>query len=63
MPNPLAGLPKELTKPTTGGAFKMVLNGVMSAVGMYYLAVGKKESDVDKMLLGAGLILAALFLF
>jgi hypothetical protein len=35
----------------------------LSTAGFYYLGSGKKQQDVQKMILGAALILAALVLF
>lgn len=48
---------------TQSGFIKFGVSGILSLLGMYYLAIGKKESDVQKMLLGAGLSLVALFMF
>ena len=43
--------------------WKFGASGVMGLLGMYYLSAGKKQSDVGKMMLGAGLTLASFFLF
>ena len=43
--------------------FKFGASGIAGLLGMYYLAAGKKQSDIGKMLLGAGLTLASFFLF
>ena len=43
--------------------WKFGLSCVVGLLGMYYLAAGKKQSDLGKMLLGAGLTLASFFLF
>lgn len=48
---------------TQSGLVKFGVSGILSVLGMYYLAVGKKESDLQKMLLGAAISLVALFLF
>lgn len=45
------------------GLAKMVVSGIMGLLGMYYLAAGKKESDVQKMLIGAGLCVASCLFF
>ena len=36
---------------------------VLSIIGMYYLAMGKKNQSLNSMLLGGALILFSLFLF
>ena len=43
--------------------WKFGASGIMGLLGMYYLGAGKKQSDVGKMILGAGLTLASFFLF
>lgn len=48
---------------TNGAILKFGASAVLSVLGMYYLATGKKEGDVEKMLLGAALSIAAFFFF
>ena len=43
--------------------WKFGVSGICGLLGMYYLAAGKKQSDVNKMLIGAGLTIASFFLF
>jgi hypothetical protein len=43
--------------------WKIGISTIIGLLGMYYLAAGKKQNDVGKMILGAGLTLASLFLF
>jgi hypothetical protein len=42
---------------------KNVVSLVLSLLGMYYLALGKKEGDGGKMVKGAAMLLASLFIF
>lgn len=42
---------------------KFGVSSVLGLAGMLYLGMGKKEKDVGKMLLGAGLTIASMFLF
>lgn len=42
---------------------KTSLSIVLMTAGMYYLATGRKEADLNRMLLGAGLSLASLFCY
>ncbi len=35
----------------------------LSTVGIYYLGSGRKNQDLQRMIIGAALILGALFLF
>jgi hypothetical protein len=57
--------PQALVASATSGSgmFKMLVSGIMGLLGMYYLAMGKKESDVNKMLIGGALTLASFLLF
>ena len=48
---------------SSGTLWKFGVSSVVGLLGMYYLAAGKKQMDVGKMLLGAGLTLASFFLF
>jgi hypothetical protein len=48
---------------THAGIFKFGVSGIMGLLGAYYLATGKRESDVQKMLIGGALTLAAMFFF
>jgi len=50
-------------KLTSGFMFKALVTTVVSVVGMYYLASGKKNQDFEKMVIGAVLIIAAMFFF
>jgi hypothetical protein len=43
--------------------WKFGVSSIVGLLGMYYLAAGKKQKDVGKMVLGAGLTLASFFLF
>ncbi|MBI3289391.1 MAG: hypothetical protein HYZ74_07730 [Elusimicrobia bacterium] len=42
---------------------KMTLSTVLMACGMYYLASGRKEADVSRMITGAILTLLSIFVF
>jgi len=48
---------------TPKAASRLFFGFALSTAGMYYLGAGKKHQDVRKMVLGAALVLAALFLF
>ena len=48
---------------SSGTLWKFGVSSIVGLLGMYYLAAGKKQMDVGKMLLGAGLTLASFFLF
>ena len=48
---------------TQGGLFKFGVSGILGLLGMYYLATGKREADVNKMLIGGALTVASFFLF
>ena len=73
--NSLPTLEQNLSTTTEQGAFptiapasnsavwKFGVSAVAGLLGMYYLATGKKQGDLGKMLLGAGLALASFFLF
>jgi hypothetical protein len=50
-------------QPSGAGAAKFIASGVAGVLGMYFLAVGKREADVQKMVLGAAFSLGSLFLF
>jgi hypothetical protein len=54
-------LPTVTAKPSTYA--KWGASGVCSLIGMAYLVIGKKQNDVRKMIIGAALTLASLFLF
>lgn len=43
--------------------WKFGISSVVGLLGMFYLAAGKKQNDVGKMIIGAGLTLASFFLF
>ncbi len=43
--------------------WKFGVSSIVGLLGMYYLAIGKKQSDFGKMLIGAGLTLASFFMF
>ena len=45
------------------GYWKFGISSVVGLLGMFYLSAGKKQNDVGKMILGAGLTLASFFLF
>lgn len=57
--------PGQLPTVTTssGTLWKFGASSIVGLLGMYYLAAGKKQMDVTKMLIGAGLTLASFFLF
>lgn len=59
--------PAEEAKPffklTPGLALKTVASVVLTTMGMYYLAQGKKYQDINKMILGAALILGGVFVY
>jgi len=57
-----AGLPA-ISAPSPLTYAKFGLSGLMGLLGMYYLAAGKKQHDVEKMLIGAALTLGSFFLF
>jgi len=56
------GLPT-ITPASSSTVWKFGVSAIVGLLGMYYLAAGKKQNDVGKMLLGAGLTLASFFLF
>ncbi|MDE2142185.1 MAG: hypothetical protein KGJ84_07230 [Elusimicrobia bacterium] len=56
------GLPT-ITPSSRFTVLKFGASGIMGLLGMYYLAAGKKQNDVNKMLIGAGLTLASFFIF
>ncbi|MFI5346518.1 MAG: hypothetical protein ACHQ51_09115 [Elusimicrobiota bacterium] len=57
------GTPLSLGHDTGSTLWKFGLSSILGLLGMYYLASGKKQNDVQKMLIGAGLTLASFFLF
>ena len=63
LPSLLDSLPASVKEQTPMFGAKMVVNLLMTAVGLYYLAIGKKEADVKKMAIGCALMLGAMFLF
>lgn len=62
LPKP-AGAVFPVFQATPRVAGKLFFGFGLSTAGLYYLGAGKKHQDVQKMILGAVLILAALFLF
>jgi hypothetical protein len=50
-------------KITPGFVVKNIISLVLSLLGMYYLAIGKKEQDANTMIKGAVMLLASLFIF
>ena len=50
-------------KVTAGGMTKFAVSGIAGILGMYYLASGKRENDVQKMLIGAALTIGSMFIF
>jgi len=62
VPDPYGAIPESIKNPSAGSGVKMVLNALMTGAGMYYLAIGKKEGSFQRMVIGAALIIAALFL-
>lgn len=42
---------------------KMALSTVLMATGMFYLATGRRDAEMSRMLTGAALTLASVFLF
>jgi len=42
---------------------KMALSTMLMAVGMYYLASGRKQAELSRMLTGAALAVASVFVF
>lgn len=44
-------------------AAKIALAFLLSTAGVYYVGSGRKEQSLQKMILGAVLVLAALFFF
>ena len=57
------GLVKDIANPTPAFAGKTIIGLVLSGVGMYYLAIGKKEGDAQKMVIGAALLIGSMFIF
>lgn len=57
----MGNLPTVSASPAT--IWKIGISTIAGLLGMYYLAAGKKQNDVGKMILGAGLTLASLFMF
>jgi hypothetical protein len=54
-------LPTVTASPLTYAKFGV--SALAGLLGMYYLGAGKKQADLGKMILGAGLTLASFFLF
>ena len=50
-------------KMTPNVVFKTLASTVVATIGYFYLTTARKQGDVGKMLAGAILILASLFLF
>jgi hypothetical protein len=48
---------------THSGVFKFGVSSIAGLLGMYYLASGKKNNDVQKMLIGAALTLGSMFMY
>jgi hypothetical protein len=48
---------------TPASYIKFGASAVAGLLGMYYLASGKKQNDVQKMVIGAALTLASFFIF
>ena len=46
-----------------GLAVKTVASFALASVGIFYLGLGKKNGDLQKLLLGAALVLAGTFVF
>ena len=42
---------------------KMALSTMLMAVGMYYLVAGRRDADMSRMITGAVLTLASIFIF
>lgn len=59
---PAAG-PKPWITLTPGIAGKAALSVMLMATGMFYLATGRKEAEVGRMITGAFLTLASVFIF
>ena len=47
---------------TKSGLTKFGVSSLVGVLGMYYLARGKKESDLQKMLIGAALTIGSMFI-
>lgn len=58
-----AGTVTPVLQATPKAAGRLFFGFALSTAGMYYLGSGKKQQDVQKMILGACLVMAALFLF
>ena len=43
--------------------WKFGVSSIVGLLGMYYLASGKKNNDVQKMLIGAALTLGSMFMY
>ena len=52
-----------ITPASNSTIWKFGVSSIIGLLGMYYLAAGKKQKDVGKMLVGAGLTLASIFMF
>ncbi len=64
----LSGAPPTASSPlgfhiTTGLILKSGLSLMLSVVGFYFLAYGKKNQEPEKMLWGAALIVASFLIF
>ncbi len=42
---------------------KMALSTMLMAIGMYYLVTGRRDADMSRMITGAVLTLASVFIF
>ena len=43
--------------------WKTVVSSILGVLGMYMLASGRRQNDVQKMLIGAAITLASILLF
>lgn len=48
---------------SSSGAWKFGVSTIAGLIGMYYLMVGKRQNDVQKMIIGVVLTLASFLLF
>ena len=48
---------------SSGSLVKLIASSIVGLLGMYYLAQGKKNNDVEKMVIGAVLTLGSMFFF
>jgi hypothetical protein len=58
-----AAAPKPWITLTPSAVGKLALSTMLMSMGMYYLTTGRRDADMSRMITGAVLTLAAVFIF